>query len=103
MPFIFRGRLDGGLCSECCESLSFVTVRLYRHAPDTNVTALAVASPSDTLVLLTDDQVQAKAGLLLAETKTDANGAFAFELGDKQSYRGEAFEVDVYCGTVPHR
>ena len=103
MSFLFRGRLDGGLCSECCESLSGVTVRLYRHAPDANITALAFASPSDTLTLLTDDQVKAKAGLLLAETQADANGAFAFELGDKQGYRGEAFEIDVYCGTVPHR
>ena len=26
-----------------------------------------------------------------------------FKLGDKQGYDGGAFEVDVYCGTVPHR
>ena len=103
MSFIFKGRLEGGLCSDCCESLSDVTVRLYRHAPDTNVTALAVASPNDTLALLTDEQVRAKAGLLIAEVQTDANGAFSFDLGASQSYRGEAFEVDVYCGTVPHR
>jgi hypothetical protein len=103
MSFIFRGRLEGGLCSECCEFLSGVSVRLYRHAPGANITALAVASANDTLALLTDDQVQAKAGLLIAEATTDANGAFAFELGDAQAYRGDAFEIDVYCGTVPHR
>jgi len=103
MSFIFRGRLEGGLCSECCEFISGVNVRLYRHAAGTNVTALAVASANDTLALLTDDQVKAKASLLIAETVTDANGAFAFELGDAQSYRGDAFEIDVYCGTVPHR
>jgi hypothetical protein len=42
MSFIFRGRLEGDLCSACCESLSYVTVRLYRRLAGANATALAV-------------------------------------------------------------
>src|SRR3954468_9750314 len=103
MSFIFKGRLEGGLCTDCFENLSGVTVRLYRHPAGANITALAVASPGDTLALLTDDQAKAKAALLIAETPAGADGSFAFELGDKQAYGGEAFEVDVYCGTVPRR
>jgi hypothetical protein len=76
---------------------------LYRNRPDQNVTALAVASPNDTLALLTDDQAKAKAGQLIAEAKTDASGNFSFKLGSGQKYEGGAFEVDVYCGTVPRR
>lgn len=103
MTYTFKGRLCGLICDECPEPLSDVFVRLYRHRVDQDVTTLAVASPKDTFAILTDDQVKAKASSLIAEATTDANGSFTFELGEKQRYNGEAFEVDVYCGTVPHR
>src|SRR5216684_2725566 len=103
MAYIFRGNLCGYICAECPEPLSNVTVRLYRSRPDQNVTALAVANPKDTLMLLTDDAINAKASSLIAETATSADGSFAFELGEKERYNGEAFEIDVYCGTVPHQ
>jgi len=103
MTFTFKGSLCGSLCDECEEQLSNVTVRLYRHPAGTNVTALAVASPNDTFALPTDDQIAAKASLLIAETQTDAEGAFTFTLTSQQNYNGEAFEIDVYCGNVPHR
>jgi hypothetical protein len=103
MSYIFRGTLCGALCAEYKEQLSDVAVRLYRHRPDTNIAALAVANPNDTFALLTEDQVKEKSKLLIAEAKTDASGNFSFSLGEKQNYSGEAFEVDVYCGTVPHR
>lgn len=101
--YVFKGRLCGFICSECPEPLSNVKVRLYRLRGDQNAAALAVASPKDTLAVLNDDQVQAKAKALLAEVEADAEGRFIVELGDKQNYGGEAFEVDVYCGSVPHQ
>jgi len=104
MAYVFKGRLCGLICAECREALSEVTVRLYRSRDDQNVTALAVANPKETLKLLSDEEVKAKAGSLLAETKTDADGNFSFTLDEKkQKYGGQAFEVDVYCATVPHR
>src|SRR5262249_41874821 len=104
MPYIFRGRLCGFICSECPEPLSEVTVRLYRSRDDQNVTALAVANPKETLRALTEEEVRAKARALLAEAITDADGNFTVTLDEKkQKYAGEAFEVDIYCGTVPHR
>lgn len=103
MSYTFRGTLCGALCGDYTEQLSNVTVRLYRHRPDTNVTALAVANPNDTFALLSGDQVKDKSKLMIAETTTDEAGNFSFSLGEKQKYNGDAFEVDVYCGTVPHR
>jgi hypothetical protein len=103
MNYTFRGRLCGYICEECSEPLSRVKVRLYRSRSEQNVTALAVAAPKDTFVVLTDEEAQAKASSLIAEVETDDSGQFVFELGEKQRYNGEAFEVDVYCGTVPHR
>src|ERR1700753_3052469 len=103
MSFTFRGNLCGRFCADCSEELSGVTVRLYRNRSEQNVTALAVASPNDTLAVLNDEQVESKASQLIAETKTDENGNFSFTLGREEKYEGGAFEVDVYCGTVPHR
>jgi hypothetical protein len=103
MNYLFRGTLCGALCGDHTEPLSDVTVRLYRHLPDTNVAALAVASPNDTFTLLDEAQIGEKSKRLIAETRTDAQGGFSFNLGAEQRYGGEAFEVDVYCGTVPHR
>jgi hypothetical protein len=102
MAYTFRGNLCGLICPECPEPLSQVTVRLYRHREQQDVTSLAVASPKDTFAILADDQVRAKASSLIAEAQTSSDGSFTFTLGDQTRYGGEAFEVDVYCGTVPH-
>jgi hypothetical protein len=101
MPYIFRGKLCGLICPECPEPLAKVLVRLYRNRDAQTVTAMAVAHPKDTFAILTAEQVNEKAPVLIAETRTDETGNFTFELGDKERYTGEAFEVDVYCGTVP--
>ena len=101
MTYTFRGRLCGLICPECPEPLGNVIVRLYRPHNVEVVTALAVASPKETFALLTEGQVKEKAGALLAESKTDEEGNFTFHLGDNERYHGEAFEIDVYCATVP--
>src|SRR5436305_4316288 len=103
MTFEFRGNLCGFLCADCQEVLSGVKVRLYRNRADQNVTALSVANPKDTLAILDDKAIKAKASSLMAETETDDAGNFVFTLGDKEKYDGGAFEIDVYCGTVPHQ
>jgi hypothetical protein len=103
MAYLFRGRLSGLICDECLEPLSNVKVRLYRIREGQDVTALAVANPKETFAVLSDAQVKEKAQSLFAEAETDAQGNFTFELGEKQGYRGGAFELDVSCGTVPHR
>jgi hypothetical protein len=104
MTYIFRGRLCGFICAQCPEALSDVTVRLYRSGDDRRVTALAVASPKETMRLLSDDEIKARASQLIGEAKTDTDGAFTITIDErKQKYGGEAFEIDVYCGNVPHR
>ena len=101
MAYIFRGRLCGLICPECPEPFANMIVRLYRSRDTETITALAVASPKETFAILTDEQVEEKSSAMIAETKTDEAGNFSFELGEKERYNGEAFEVDVYCGTVP--
>ncbi len=102
MIYTLKGRLCGFICNDCSEPLSKLKVRLYRTS-GTNVTAAAVANPKHTFAILDDAQVEAKTSALLAEVETDDNGAFTVQLGEKSGYNGEAFDVDVYCGTVPRR
>src|SRR6266436_749723 len=103
MSYKFRGRLCGYFCEECIEPLNEVVIRVYTNRANQNITALAVADPGQTLSLIKDDEVKAKEASLIAEVRTDANGNFSFELGAKQNYTGGAFEIDVYCATVPRR
>ena len=99
--YIFKGRLCGYICAECPEPLANLEVRLYRVEKRDDVAALAVANPKETFALLDDEQVKGKESRLLAKAETDAEGNFTFELG--KNYAGEAFEVDVYCGSVPRQ
>jgi hypothetical protein len=101
MSYIFKGRLCGYICDECSEPFANVKVRLYRTREDQNVTALAVASPKDTFAILSEEDVRRKESFLIGEFETNDAGEFVAELGEQQGYKGEAFEVDVYCGTLP--
>ena len=101
MAYIFKGRLCGYICDDCPEPLSRVKVRLYRTRKDQNATALVAARPKDTFAILEEKQVKEKSSSLIGEYETDDAGNFIADLGSK--YEGGAFEVDVYCETVPGR
>lgn len=101
MIYTFKGRLCGYICDECFEPLSRVKIRLYRIAQGRDATMLAVAAPKDTFAILTDEELRDKEQLLIAEAEADEEGNFSFELSDQRAYRGEPFEVDVYCDTFP--
>ena len=98
------GRLCGYFCDECQTPLAGATIRLYRPAPGGNTTAMAVAHPKETFAILSDEQLAEKKSRLLAEAVIGDDGSFRVPLGGgKQAYAGEAFEVDVYCGTMPFK
>ena len=73
-------------------------MRLYRSVGK-DVVLLAAANARETFHQVTASELDAKSDLLLAETVTDAEGNFSFDLGEKQDYNGEAFDVDFVCGT----
>src|SRR5580765_3795813 len=100
--YIFRGSVFGALCSDCREPLAGLTLRFYRLAPDRNVTPLALASSKDTFTQVDEAAAKARRSLLLAETAIDERGNFSAEFPESSKYGGEAFEIDLYCGTVPH-
>jgi hypothetical protein len=101
--YAFHGNLRGVLCGECSEPLSGVKVRLYRLRSDQDAARLAVAEPKDTFRVLPAEEIDAKLERLIAEVDTDDKGGFVVRFDEGSRYQGEAFELDVYCGTVPHR
>lgn len=101
MSYIFKGRLCGYICPDCREPLSHVKVRLYRTGDEREVIARAVADPKETFSVLNEEQLNDRRSRLIAEAETDDDGGFVFELEQERQYDGGAFEVDVYCETVP--
>jgi hypothetical protein len=103
MNYIFRGKLCGFMCNDCSEPLANVKVRLYRPSRNENITLLAVADPNQTFHQVQEEELKAKQKLLIAETVADAHGAFTFQLGERDKYSGEAFEIDFVCGNNFHK
>lgn len=93
MDYLFKAHLCGRLCEQCDEPLANITVRLYRRGDDRSAT-LAAADPKTTFSRLSEEQHRAKAGSLLAEGVTDAQGQVELHL-DEQRYEGGAFDVDL--------
>jgi len=101
MKYVLRGKLCGYICAQCPEPLANVTVRLYRTRGGRDVAVAATAEPKSTFAILSDAEVKRKAGSLLIEVRTDANGAFSAEIDEKTGYNGGPLQVDVYAKTVP--
>jgi hypothetical protein len=100
MSYVLRGRLCGYICDECWEPLVRLTVRAYAPAAEADVLAAAVARPTETFSILSEDAVKDRESRLLTETETDDAGAFELRIDDK-GYEGGPFEIDVFCGSTP--
>jgi hypothetical protein len=99
MKYIFKGNLCGFLCEECNEPLSGMEVLLYLPWRKESVTEAAVADVKDTFRMVSKEEAASRKNLLIATTKTDEFGNFAFELDEK--YSKTAFDIDFVCGTLP--
>ncbi len=103
MTYYLKGTLRGALCFDCIEPLEGLVVKAYALAPGRDVAALAVARTKDTFEGVPDADRDSKAGRLLAEATIDANGGYTLDFSKAPNYQGEAFELDLYCATVPRR
>lgn len=98
MSYQLNGRIIGWICDDCTEPLVGATLRLVRTADASHLSHQAAADPKLTATVLTEDQAHERESRLLAETVLAADGSFSVEIGS--GYEGEAFEVDIYCGTL---
>jgi hypothetical protein len=97
MSYLFTGRLIGLLCDDCSEPLVGATVRLVRSTSGT-VSRDAAADPKHTAIVLEESDADERSADLVGEGVLDETGTFRIELSE--SYDGEAFDVDIYCGTM---
>ena len=102
MAYLFKGALKGALCRECIEPLVGTTLKAYGIAAGRDATQLAAAHAKDTFMLVDTRTQAARAALLLAEAVIDEAGNFTIDFSKVPNYGGEAFELDLYCGSVPH-
>jgi hypothetical protein len=103
MSYLFKGVLKGGLCRDCVEPLSGITIRLYALEASRDAATWAVSRAKTTFGPVDGAAAQAKAGQLLGEATIDAAGNFCVDLSQAKGYEGGPFEVDILCNTVPQR
>ena len=103
MPYSLSGRLYARLCTSrtCNQPVSNTTVRFYRPSPNDNVSDQVEAPAKSTYAVLDERAVDAKAGALLAEATTDAEGRYEVTFGDDADYDGGPVQVDVRIARVP--
>ena len=98
--YTFRGRLCGTICGDCLEPLSNVTVRLYQPSRQPGRDQSRGRRPEDDACgpdrRRGSGQESRPPRRVPDRRERRLHGAFG------ERYKGEAFEVDVYCGTVPH-
>ena len=99
MSYIIKGNFTAYICDDCLENLSQVSVRFYLPPRETNVPAVSTAEIKETFRELSDDEIKSKGNRLVAETQTDMEGNFVIKIEEK--YAESAFEIDIYCGSVP--
>ncbi len=102
MPHIFKGNLKGYLCDECYDYLSGVKVKLYRLSSTTDLAVKAVLPSKETFHRVDEKELESKQDFLIAETTSDQEGNFIFQLDDT-TYHGDAFDIDFECGTPPSK
>jgi len=103
MGYIVKGTLKGALCFDCIEPLDGLVLKAYALAAGRDIAALAVARTKDTFEAVPDSHRDDKASRLLAEARIDAAGGYSLDFSKAPNYAGEAFELDLYCTTVPRR
>lgn len=102
MRFILKGNLHGVLCREKQIPVKKTIVRLYRYNDQDSVVGMATAEPKELFKIYKNEELSAKSSNLLAETNTDENGAYSFDLDqEKQKYKDEPVELVLYYPDVP--
>jgi len=97
MKSLIKGNLKGFNCEECSENISGAIVKLYQPIKEG-----AVPIHAERLMVLSPEEIKAKLRRLVAEARTDENGAFTFELSENYSQM-TSFEVDFECGSIPRK
>lgn len=98
MNYILKGSLNALVWDGCSEPFLNTTVKLYDVTGRKNLNDMLTAGEKKILVIDSEKVREEKKALILGQGKTDSSGNFEIKLNDE--YKGEAFEVSVYCESV---
>ena len=102
MAYIFKGSIHGALCSDCFEPLRRTDAQILPRC--------ARAQRDSACRSEREGHVHASRRCCGQREETaasweslviDERGNFTMEFPESSRYDGEAFEIDLYCGTVP--
>ena len=100
MNYILKGTLNALAWEDCIESLPNVIVKIYDVKDRANLDDLLIKGKKSILVLDSEEMQHEKEKHLLGEGLTNINGNFEIGL-DTEKYHGGAFEIAIYCASVP--
>lgn len=103
MSFILRGNLAGELCADCKEPLTGSIVRFYRVEDLQIAVANVAADVKQTLAVLDEKTVAAKAKYLVAEAEIDENGNYEAVLDNDDQLFETPLMIDVLTKSVPNQ
>lgn len=104
MKYTVKGTLRAAVCDENNMNVAHTTLRVYNIAQNINeATAYTAAHSKEVAQVFEEKEIKDRSGKLLAETTTDANGNYEFEIDDaRQEYSGGAMAISVYYKDIPN-
>lgn len=103
MNYILKGKLHSAICDDQQKPLPFTQVRLYQLEEETNAsTAYAAAQSKELIQVFEEKDLKDREKRLIAETTTDARGAYECSIDPKKTgYNGGLIAVVVYYDAIP--
>ncbi|HPF09910.1 MAG TPA: hypothetical protein PKW08_00325 [Flavobacteriaceae bacterium] len=103
MDYLIKGRLYATICDESKRPLIDTKVRVYKlEVNDTALAALASAQSKELSNVYEEKDIKVRKNNLLAETTTDMNGEYSFQIdGEKKKYDGGPVAIVAFYDEVP--
>lgn len=103
MNYTLKGRLYTAICDDHKKAIPHTKIRVYRLQEEMNAaTAYTAAQSKELIQVFEEKEIKSRKKQLLAETETDANGNYEFNInGEKTGYTGGVVAIVLYYDEVP--
>ncbi|CAI8228331.1 MAG: Uncharacterised protein [Formosa sp. Hel1_33_131] len=103
MNYTLKGRLQTTICDTHEKAMADTKIRLYRIQESKNaVTAFTAAQSKELIQVFDAKEIKTREKQLLAETKTDANGNYEFNINSNTlAYDGGTVAIVLYYDEIP--
>ena len=103
MNYVINGKLYASICDNQRKPLAHTKIRVYALEEKENALAAFTSAQSKEVSKVYEEKdIKSRKSTLLAETTTDANGAYSITInGKKQKYNGEPIAMVAYYEEIP--